>query len=299
VVHDVKFSDKGENIDHIVLGPNGVFVLETKNLGRKTVFVEEEVWVEQEGRVLQPRQPSPVVQVVNQAGELERVIEDGLGIPFKNKTGKCVVLADPKTSIGKVLRTGVKVAHLHEVSDIIKAGSGLKLSESMLDKIEGAIKSNSDYFGMNRERRFKESHRHYSGMASMIALLIIGCALAPYSFQYLQGERHRYARFGEVLSAADSLADELAEYALGEVTLTLNIPEGGRVSIIVSPLGEPEGVTATYDEISQTIDIWFSRFDHFFGETDFASGEHRLRVIRREGPESFGFDRHIVVDRLA
>jgi len=45
VTHDVAVGSRGANLDHVVVGPAGPFVLNSKYHGDKPVVVQDEVWV--------------------------------------------------------------------------------------------------------------------------------------------------------------------------------------------------------------------------------------------------------------
>lgn len=83
VVHDLPIGDRGANVDHLVVGPAGVFSLNTKNLTGN-------VWVAGE-RFLTNGQNRPYVRNARQeATRVGRL----LGVPV---TGAIVVLADDLT----------------------------------------------------------------------------------------------------------------------------------------------------------------------------------------------------------
>ena len=68
LLDDVRLSNHG-NIDHIVLGPNGIFAIETKNY-RGKITCEEDDW-----RSFRQQIGSPSKQVKRNALELKKVIE--------------------------------------------------------------------------------------------------------------------------------------------------------------------------------------------------------------------------------
>lgn len=46
VFHDVPVGERGANIDHVVIGPGGVFTVNTKNLSGKVVVSARSIWVD-------------------------------------------------------------------------------------------------------------------------------------------------------------------------------------------------------------------------------------------------------------
>jgi hypothetical protein len=86
LINDVNIHDGYGNIDHIVLGPNGVFVIETKNFAGKIVCDGDE-WSSQHtgrfNRLIHYDLGSPSRQVKRNAVRVKRVIE-AIGA-FKSK----------------------------------------------------------------------------------------------------------------------------------------------------------------------------------------------------------------------
>lgn len=68
LINDVTLSDGYGNIDHVVLGPNGVFVIETKNYGGK-IFCNGDQWLSQYAR--------------KKHGSFNRLVHFELGSPSK------------------------------------------------------------------------------------------------------------------------------------------------------------------------------------------------------------------------
>ena len=44
LINDAKLLNSNENVDHIILAPNGIFVLETKNVGGTIIFKKGDSW---------------------------------------------------------------------------------------------------------------------------------------------------------------------------------------------------------------------------------------------------------------
>lgn len=75
LINDLYLRDGGGDIDHIVFGPNGVFVLETKNW-RGKITCQGDEWHRQNRKL----QGSPSMQVKRNAAKIERIINSS---PFR------------------------------------------------------------------------------------------------------------------------------------------------------------------------------------------------------------------------
>jgi len=74
VVHDVKLEPASGNIDHIVFGPNGIFVIETKNYsGLVKCYGDTWYQAKEDSRGVEIKSPS--VQVKNNARQLHGFLE--------------------------------------------------------------------------------------------------------------------------------------------------------------------------------------------------------------------------------
>jgi len=138
VVNDARIP--GGNIDHIVLGPNGVFVLETKNFTGR-VRCEGDRWVDRRDRDIRR---SPSLQVKRNAARVrERVREFERTLlkefPRIGWVHAMVVLSDPEVQVN--LRSpAVQVVRVGELVDAIKATpSSVNLPPAALTKIGLAL----------------------------------------------------------------------------------------------------------------------------------------------------------------
>jgi hypothetical protein len=86
LINDVMVSDGYGNIDHVVLGPNGIFVIETKNYGGKIACYGDE-WSRQYtskktgsfSRFIHFELGSPSKQARRNSMRIKRVIEEDMG----------------------------------------------------------------------------------------------------------------------------------------------------------------------------------------------------------------------------
>jgi len=87
LINDVMLADGYGNIDHVVLGPNGVFVIETKNYAGK-IICDGDKWSSQRNgkfnRLLHYDLGSPSKQVKRNATRVKRVIEHTAMFKSKN-----------------------------------------------------------------------------------------------------------------------------------------------------------------------------------------------------------------------
>ena len=143
VVHDAKIPRA--NIDHIVLGPNGVFVLETKNFSGRVTCYHDRWWVARRGsgsRGRQIRSPghqanTNATKVRQRIREFERTLLKGF--PRVQWVHAVVVLPHPEVEVivnspgVPVLRVGELVAHIRA------APLPAKLPAALLTKIGFAL----------------------------------------------------------------------------------------------------------------------------------------------------------------
>jgi hypothetical protein len=74
-IRDVKIPNMGGDIDHVVVGPTGIYVIETKNY-KPTYIPDEDCWYHTSGRV---SQLNPAKQVKLQVSKLNKFLEPKLG----------------------------------------------------------------------------------------------------------------------------------------------------------------------------------------------------------------------------
>lgn len=82
-IRDVKIPNMGGDIDHVVVGPTGVYVIETKNY-KPTYIPDEDCWYHTSGRV---SDLNPAKQVKLQVSKLNSFLEPKMG----KKSGKTVI----------------------------------------------------------------------------------------------------------------------------------------------------------------------------------------------------------------
>lgn len=74
IFNDVKFPGSYGNLDHVVVGPNGIFVIETKNYGGSFI-VKEDVWYYKKGEYLKESKSQPGTQAKRNAFSLKKFLE--------------------------------------------------------------------------------------------------------------------------------------------------------------------------------------------------------------------------------
>ena len=133
VFHDF-FADKF-NIDHIVVGPAGVFAVETKARSKPTSDNrKDDAQVSYDGRCLhfpQWKETKPLEQAVNQARWLERWLSSAIGEPTTVRP----VLALPGWYITRTSSVGIPVINPKQFKSIAKPNCGNALDEHRIKSI--------------------------------------------------------------------------------------------------------------------------------------------------------------------
>jgi hypothetical protein len=73
LLNDLMLRDRSGNVDHVVLGPNGVFVIETKNY-RGRIFCYGDKWYRQSGNGKTPLPGSPSNQAKSNAMRIKKIL---------------------------------------------------------------------------------------------------------------------------------------------------------------------------------------------------------------------------------
>lgn len=137
LLDDVKLSNHG-NIDHIVLGPNGISVIETKNY-RGKVTCEEDEW-----RSFRQQIGSPSKQVKRNALELKKFIEKHTPtLKFGNIwVNSIVVFPNPDVELD-LHRPTVPALRLSQLCNFIKNAAGYRFSDKELRMLGDIILKHS------------------------------------------------------------------------------------------------------------------------------------------------------------
>ena len=78
-IRDVKIPNYGGDFDHVVVGPTGIYIIETKNY-KPTYIPDEDCWYHISGRV---SELNPAKQVKLQVSKLNSFLEPKMGKKFK------------------------------------------------------------------------------------------------------------------------------------------------------------------------------------------------------------------------
>ena len=120
VIHDAVLPGMRGNIDHIVLGPNGVFVIETKN-HKGFITCNGDSWMQRKvGQLGTPylgRIGCPSKQVKRYAISLRNLIRDRLGM---NLYVNCVIVFTNRDAVLRVDNPTVAVLKPDELCQVIK-----------------------------------------------------------------------------------------------------------------------------------------------------------------------------------
>lgn len=146
VIHDVVLLGMSDNIDHVVLGLNSAFVVETKN-HRGFITCNGDSWVQRKvGRRGTPylgRIGCPSKQVKRYAILLRNLIQDRLAMDLYVN---CLVVFTNRDAILHIDNPTVDVLRPDELCATIKRhSSGVILTSSELQKLEALIRPHSQY----------------------------------------------------------------------------------------------------------------------------------------------------------
>lgn len=154
MINDIKLPDSQGNIDHIVLGPNGIFVIETKNYGGQIICHGDE-WIRHyEGglKISMKGRPywqedrdydlgSPSKQVKRGAVKIKQIVEAAKVFkkPLNIRVEGVVVFTNPDVEL-QLSNTTVTILQIDELYDHIKnKKSRIEFSSQELESIGKAI----------------------------------------------------------------------------------------------------------------------------------------------------------------
>jgi len=141
VIHDVVLPNMRGNIDHIVLGPNGVFVIETKN-NNGLISCNGDLWMQRKvgqfGTPYLGKIGCPSKQAKRYAIFLRDFIRDKLAI---NIYVNCIVVFTNQEAILQISNPTVFVLRPNELCEFIKRYiSNTLLSDKELEKLKELIR---------------------------------------------------------------------------------------------------------------------------------------------------------------
>lgn len=111
VFNDVKFPGSYGNLDHVVIGPNGIYVIETKNYSGFFIVRDKE-WFYKNGITVKKAQSQPGKQVIANAMSLRKFLIDN-GVNMDGVwVSSIVTLLDKNFKIEKSQRTIMFCFHL-------------------------------------------------------------------------------------------------------------------------------------------------------------------------------------------
>jgi hypothetical protein len=147
VIHDVVLPGMTGNIDHIILGPNGVFVIETKN-NNGFISCNGDSWTQrkvgQRGTPYMGKIGCPSKQAKRHAILVRSFIRDKLSV---NIYVNCAVVFTNQQATLRIYNPTVFVLKPHELCEFIKRyHSDWTLGEKELRKLDEAIRPYSQYY---------------------------------------------------------------------------------------------------------------------------------------------------------
>jgi len=146
VIHDVVLPEIGGNIDHIILGPNGIFVIETKN-HNGLITCNGDFWTQRKiGQLGTPylgRIGYPSKQIKRNAISLRNLIRDRLDM---NLYVNCAIVFTNKDAVLRINNPTVAVLRPNELCGFVKThNSGWILRNKELEELETAIRPYSQF----------------------------------------------------------------------------------------------------------------------------------------------------------
>jgi hypothetical protein len=131
LINDLYLRDGGGDIDHIILGPNGVFVLETKNW-RGNFSCKGDEWKREGQRSLS----SPSRQVKRNAAKIKQIIDGSSGLRLLSIWVEGIVVFTNKHSKLYVTNPTVSILSLSELVNYITTfRSSRQFSKEQLEAI--------------------------------------------------------------------------------------------------------------------------------------------------------------------
>lgn len=138
LINDLYLQKGGGDIDHVVLAPNGIFVLETKNWSGKITVVED-VWHRAGKRRFHA---SPSRQAKNNATKIKRLIDMSPKLRGLELWVPSIVVLTNRHASVQLNSPTVPIVRLHQLPDYIKShGSQKRYSRDVLEKIGEEIVS--------------------------------------------------------------------------------------------------------------------------------------------------------------
>jgi hypothetical protein len=118
LLNDAHFHDDYGDVDHILLGPNGIFVIETKNWSGKITCHGDE-WQRQNGR---HNTGSPSIQAKKNAAAVKRAFDGG---SFRPPVQAVVVFTNNHADL-HVSNPGVPVVRLPQLVGFVRSVNGVR-----------------------------------------------------------------------------------------------------------------------------------------------------------------------------
>lgn len=146
LINDLKLKGKLGNIDHIVLGPNGIFAVETKSF-RGDIGCDGDEWTRRvKGSSSAKNLESPSYQIKRNAAEIRRLLQSA-GDIVKGKilfVDGIVVFTDPEAHL-ELKSPTVPVVKLGELCDYIKRSKSVdRYSSRELESIAKLLLDHAD-----------------------------------------------------------------------------------------------------------------------------------------------------------
>lgn len=137
IFNDLKFPGSYGNLDHVVIGPNGIFVIETKNYDGFFI-VKEDGWYYKKGNYIKESQSQPGKQVMRNVMSLKKFLEKNNVNMYGVWIDPIVTLVNNNFKINEKPKN-YKVLYPSAIPEYIintKNNADLKILQSAIDLIE-------------------------------------------------------------------------------------------------------------------------------------------------------------------
>jgi hypothetical protein len=137
IINGAYLKDRGGDIDHIVLGPSGIYVLETKNWSGK-IICNGDQW-QRPGKTIKG---NPSLQVKRNTQKVKKLIDNSHTIRDSNLWVEGLIVFTNTNADLNISNPTVTILKLHQLSQHIKNQENNRLTKDQIQKIVKQIQNN-------------------------------------------------------------------------------------------------------------------------------------------------------------
>jgi hypothetical protein len=137
IINGAYLKDRGGDIDHIVLGPSGIYVLETKNWSGK-IICNGDQW-QRPGKTIKG---NPSLQVKRNTQKVKKLIDNSHTIRDSNLWIEGLIVFTNTNADLNISNPTVTILKLHQLSQHIKNQENNRLTKDQIQKIVKQIQNN-------------------------------------------------------------------------------------------------------------------------------------------------------------